>query len=140
MEQEQYEFPAKLSFLLSESSRYKVLFGGRGAGKTEGVARALIILCRTRKLRVACFRELQSSIAESVHETLSNCISDMNLDAEFDIQEKRIVCKRTGSEFIFSGLRYNINKIKSIARIDIAWVEEAVNVSKASWTKLGPTI
>ena len=141
MEQkEEFEFPEKLWFLLSESSRYKVLFGGRGAGKTEGVARALLILSRTRKLRVACFRELQTSIAESVHETLSNSISDMGLDQEFDIQKARIICKRTGSEFIFSGLRHNINKIKSLARIDIAWIEEAVNVSKSSWSKLGPTI
>ena len=135
-----YEFPAKLGFLLSESSRYKVLYGGRGAGKTENIARGLIMLARTRKLRIACFRELQASIAESVLETLKNCISDMDLDQEFDVQKTTIICKRTGSEFIFSGLRYNINKIKSMARIDIAWIEEAVNVSATSWTKLGPTI
>ena len=117
-----------------------LLEDGTVTHNTEGIARALIILCRSRKLRIACFSELQTSIAESVLETLSNCISDMGLDAEFDIQKTTIICKRTGSEFIFSGLRYNINKIKSLARIDIAWIEEAVNVSKTSWTKLGPTI
>ncbi len=138
--EDDFEFPEALSFLLFEPARYKVLFGGRSAGKTENIARALIILCRSRKLRVACFRELQTSIAESVLETLSNCINDMGLYAEFDIQKTTIICLRTGSEFIFSGLRYNINKIKSMARIDIAWVEEAVNVSQASWDKLGPTI
>lgn len=138
--EEDHEFPEKLSFLLFEPARYKVLYGGRGAGKTENIARGLIMLCRTRKLRIACFRELQSSIAESVHATLANCISDMNFDDEFDVQKSTIKCIRTGSEFIFSGLRYNINKIKSMARIDIAWIEEAVNVSRVSWTKLGPTI
>jgi phage terminase large subunit len=138
--EEDFEFPEALSFLLFESARYKVLYGGRGAGKTENIARGLIMLCRTRKLRVACFRELQSSIGESVYATLVNCLSDMNIEDEFDIQKTTVVCKRTGSEFIFSGLRYNINKIKSMARIDIAWVEEAVNVSRISWAKLGPTI
>jgi phage terminase large subunit len=64
----------------------------------------------------------------------------MELSDQFVITDKRIFCKRTGSEFIFSGLRYNINKIKSLARIDIAWVEEANNVSKTSWDKLSPTI
>lgn len=146
------EFPENLEFLLNQPARLKVLWGGRGGGKTENVARALIILCLQKKLRVACFRELQTSIQESVHETIKNQIYDMKLNDnfdqngkllssnEFDITDKSIVCKRTGSEFIFKGIRYNINSIKSLARIDIAWVEEAVNVSKTSWEKLGPTI
>lgn len=137
---EEYDFPTKLGFLLFEPARYKVVWGGRGGGKTENIARALIILSRSRRLRIACFRELQKSIDESVHATLKNCISDMGLDAEFEIQDNVIYCKRTGSEFIFAGLRYNINAIKSMARIDIAWVEEAVNVRGTSWQKLGPTI
>lgn len=108
--------------------------------KTETMAMALIILTTQKKLRIACFRELQNSIEESVYETIKNRISDMDLEDEFVIQSRTIVSKRTGSEFIFSGLRYNINKIKSMARIDIAWVEEAVNVTKMSWDKLAPTI
>jgi phage terminase large subunit len=63
-----------------------------------------------------------------------------DVEKEFDIQKTTIVSKRTGAEFIFFGLRYNINSIKSLARIDIAWIEEAVNVSKTSWDKLTPTI
>lgn len=134
------EFPEKLSFLIDTPARYKIIYGGRGGMKTESIARALIILASQRKLRILCLRELQTSIAESVLQTLQFAISDMEMDDEFDVQKTTIVSKRTGSEFIFSGLRYNINKIKSLARIDIAWVEEAVNVNKTSWDKLGPTI
>lgn len=133
-------FPKKLRFLINEPARYKVLFGGRGGMKTETIAMALIILATQKKLRIACFRELQSSIEESVYETIKNRIIDMELEDEFDIQARTIISRRTGAEFIFSGLRYNINKIKSMARIDIAWVEEAINVSKTSWDKLSPTI
>ena len=134
------EFPERLLFLLESPARYKVLYGGRGAGKTENIARALIILATQKRLRIACFRELQTSIAESVHETIRNQIHDMGLYDEFNILDKTITSKRTNSEFIFKGIRYNINSIKSLARIDIAWIEEAVNVSKTSWEKLGPTI
>jgi phage terminase large subunit len=134
------EFPEKLLFLIAEAARLKILYGGRGAGKTENIARALIILCLQKRLRIACFREIQQSIEESVHATIKNQITDMGVDAHFWITDKSIVCTLTGSEFIFSGLRYNINKIKSMARIDIAWVEEADAVSKTSWQKLGPTI
>ena len=134
------EFLEKLQFLIGSPARYKILYGGRGASKTESIGRALIILAIQKRLRIACFRELQASIQESVHETLKNQIHDMHLENEFDILDKTIISKRTGSEFIFKGIRYNINSIKSLARIDIAWVEEAVNVSKTSWEKLGPTI
>ena len=86
------------------------------------------------------FREIQQSIKESVYETIKNRIVDMGLQDEFEIQTAVIISKRTGSEFQFHGLRHNINKIKSLARIDIAWVEEAINVSKTSWDILSPTI
>lgn len=134
------EFPEKLLFLLNEPARYKVIYGGRAGLKTENIARALIILCLQRKLRILCLRELQNSIDESVIETLKFAIIDMGLEHVFDIQKKKIICIQTGSEFIFRGLRYNINKLKSLARIDIAWIEEAVNASKTSLDKLGPTI
>lgn len=134
------EFPEHLLFLINEPARYKVLWGGRGAGKTEIIAIALIILASQRRLRIACFREFQNSIAESVHQTIKHRIYSIGLENEFDITDHSIKSLRTGSEFIFSGLRYNIDKIKSMARIDIAWIEEARNVSKYSWDKLAPTI
>lgn len=134
------ELPEKLHFLLTEPARYKVLYGGRGGAKTETIARALVIFSTLKKLRIACFREFQNSMEESVHATIKNVISDLNLEDEFDITDKNITSKRTGSEFIFAGLRYKIDAIKSMARIDIAWIEEARNVSKTSLDKLFPTI
>lgn len=134
------EFPEALDFLLTEPARYKVLYGGRGGGKTENMALGLIIFASQKKLRIACFREFQSSISESVHATIKQKIYDIHRENEFIITDKSIFSRRTGSEFIFSGLRYNIDKIKSMSRIDIAWVEEARNVSRTSWEKLGPTI
>lgn len=134
------DFPKKLAFLVNEPALYKIIHGGRYGLKTETVSRALLILTSKRKLRVVCFRELQNSIDESVYQTLKNCVYDLGLDDEFDIQAKTIISLRTGSEFLFKGLRYNIDSIKSLARIDIAWIEEANNVSKTSWDKLEPTI
>jgi phage terminase large subunit len=135
----QIEFPEALSFLLFEPAPIKVMYGGRGAGKTNNIAGALVILSLQKKLRIACFRELQTSIDESVKQEIEAKIIDLGLEDKFEIQDKKIT-SITGSEFIFYGLRYNINKIKSLSRIDIAWVDEAVNVSKTSWDKLEPTI
>ena len=136
--------PKKFEFLLTTPARFKIMYGGRGGGKTENIARALLIFSSQRRLRVACFRELQNSLDESVYATLVNCIKDIWKDGswvfEWDIQKTTIISKRTGSEFIFSGLRYKIESVKSMARIDIAWVEEARNCSKTTLDKLFPTI
>lgn len=133
------EFIEKLEFLF-HPARLKIAYGGRGGGKTDGFAIALIILALKLKIRILCLREIQNSIEESVKETIESYIYKYGLEDEFDIKEKSITCKRTGSRFLFSGLRYKINSIKSLAKIDIAWVEEANNVSKSSWDKLMPTI
>src|SRR6478609_4193057 len=113
------EFLEELSFLLDTPSRYKVVYGGRGGGKTEGIAIALIIFARMKRMRILCLREFQKSIKESVHSTIKAKIYDLGLQHEFDIKETSIIHKLTGSEFIFSGLKYNIDSIKSLARIDI---------------------
>jgi phage terminase large subunit len=133
------EFPAKLTFLLNENHRYKVLYGGRGGAKSWGAARALIIKAAKQKVRVLCAREIQNSIKDSVLKLLADQIQAMGLSAHFEIQRDAIK-GINGSEFLFKGLRMNVQEIKSTEGIDICWVEEAQTVSKASWDVLVPTI
>jgi len=47
---------------------------------------------------------------------------------------------RYGAEIVFRGLKNNISGIRSLEGINIAWVEEAENVSENSWNILIPTI
>ena len=131
--------PEKLHCLF-QPSRYKILYGGRGSGKSWGVARALLIQASNRRLRILCAREFQSSIEESVHKLLAGQIAELEMSDGYTIHRDTIVCKLTGSEFIFEGLRFNVAKIKSMEGIDIAWVEEAQTVREASWAVLVPTI
>jgi phage terminase large subunit len=132
------EFPAPLQCLF-EPKRYKVLWGGRGAGRSWGVSRALLINGTSRPLRVLCARELQNSISESVHKILSDQITALGLGDFYDIQAKAILGKN-GTSFAFEGIKNNVNKIKSYEGIDICWVEEANKVSRNSWGVLIPTI
>ena len=121
-------------------SRYKVAYGGRGSGKSWGFAGILVALTENRRLRVLCARELQNSIQESVHKLLSVQIERFGMMRDFNITQTNISNRRTGSEFIFSGIRSNPTKIKSMEGIDICWVEEAERVSEESWNILIPTI
>lgn len=87
-----------------------------------------------------CAREIQRSIADSVHKLLSQQIAALGLEGFYTIQETAIYGKN-GTEFSFAGIRQqDISKIKSFEGVDICWVEEAQTVSKKSWDVLVPTI
>lgn len=133
------DFPPKLRPLF-QPKRYKVLHGGRGGAKSWGIARALLLLMIQRPLRVLCVRELQNSIKDSVHRLLSDQIELLGLQTFFDIQRDTIRCTLTGGEFLFKGIKHNVQEIKSTEGIDICWAEEAQLMSETSWGVLVPTI
>ena len=121
------------------------MYGGRAAGRSWGCARALLLIGAGRPIRVLCARELQNSIADSVHKLLSDQISNLRLEHIYEIQASRII-SRPGSvpggqtSFSFEGIKNNITKIKSYEGIDYCWVEEANKVSRNSWEVLLPTV
>jgi phage terminase large subunit len=131
-------FPGPLQCLFTPK-RFKVLWGGRGAGRSWGCARALLVIAREKPVRVLCVREYQNSIDDSVYKVLKDQIQALGWENFYDIQKTRII-GANGSEFNFEGVRNNVNRIKSYEGIDICWVEEAVKVSKNSWGVLIPTI
>lgn len=138
LKEQEHPFPAKLGFLF-EPARYKVAYGGRGGAKSWGFADALLIQAAQRPLRILCAREIQKSIEESVHQLLRDRIEALGLNGFYEVQKTGIF-GRNGSQFMFAGLRHNVNNIKSKEGIDIVWVEEAQTVSRNSWATLIPTI
>jgi phage terminase large subunit len=119
--------------------RYKVYYGGRGAARSWSFARALLILGAQKQMRFLCVREFQKSLDDSVHKLLSDQIELLGMPG-WTVTKKLIEHAGTGTTFIFEGLRYNANRIKSIEGIDICWAEEAESISKDSWEMLIPTI
>lgn len=120
--------------------RYKVAYGGRGPAKSWTFARlALLAAAGPTPKRILCARELQMSIKDSVHHLLISQIKKMGIEGWFD-WGVNYLRSRTGSEFIFRGLRHNAEEIKSLEDVDICWVEEARFVSADSWKFLIPTI
>ncbi len=92
------------------------------------------------KKRIACIREVQNSIKDSVRQLLSDKISKFGLSSFFTIKDTEIVGKN-GSVIIFKGMQhYNADNIKSLEGFDIAWVEEAQSFSERSLRLLRPTM
>ena len=136
------EIPEAFAYLFDPplgEVRWRAAYGGRGSAKSQSMARALLVHGYERPLRILCAREFQASIKDSVHRLLSDQIDAMGLGGAYQVQQAGIF-GANGTEFLFKGLRHNINEIKSTEGVDICWVEEAQAVSKTSWEVLIPTI
>lgn len=140
MDKVKVTIPTKFKPLLTEHYRNKLYYGGRAGGKSFAFADCLIIKARQDKILVACVREVQNSIKDSVYRLLKDRIEHYGFD-DFRCYEDRIENIITGSTFIFKGLKdQNSQNIKSLEGVDICWCEEAQTISKGSWDILNPTI
>ena len=119
--------------------RYKVAFGGRGSGKSWTFARKLLLRGVEKKILVLCTRELQKSIKDSVHRLLKNQIDLMGLKEFYEVTGTTIR-GLNGTEFLFLGVRHNVDEIKSTEGVDICWIEEGHNLTEESWEIIDPTI
>jgi phage terminase large subunit len=124
---------------LTQSHRLLVLKGGRGGGKTIGVCRVLLMKALASKILVLCLREFMNSIRDSTHRTLVAQIEELGMQNEFEILKSSIICKRTGSEFIFSGMNHP-ESIQSLYGCDIVFYDEAQRCSQRSLDILLPSI
>lgn len=140
------EIPPKLIPVFTGEARYRGARGGRGSAKTRTFAlmtavRAYMFAEAGVSGVILGAREYMNSLAESSMEEIKQAIKSVPwLDAYFDIGEQYIRTKNRRVSYVFSGLRTNLDSIKSKARILIAWVDEAESVSEVAWQKLAPTV
>jgi phage terminase large subunit len=134
-------FAPGLEPLLDDNAdyRYLVLAGGRASMKSWSFARALLIRGCRRPIRWLCCRELQNSIAESVHRLFTDQIYTLGMSGYYDVQRDGIYGKNS-TEFFYAGLRNDPQKVKSTEGLDGAWVEEGQSISQESWDTLDPTV
>lgn len=139
MAQVEIKIPVEYKALYEDGWRYVVYYGGRYSLKSYNVALSQLIRGRQKKMRFLDTREIQNSIKDSVHKLLADQIERYGF-TDYEVLNDTIRNKLTGTEFIFRGLRHNINEIKSMEGIDEAWIEEGHSVTKQSLDILLPTI
>ena len=125
--------------LFDEAPRYLAIHGGRGGGKSRSIATALVLRAARSPLRILCAREIQKSIKDSVKRLLDDEIERCGLRSFF-VSTDTEIRGANGALFLFAGLRSNVDSIKSLEGVDVAWVEEAQSVSQSSLDVLIPTI
>lgn len=135
------QYPAVTHPVLKGPARYRGLYGGRGSAKSRSFAlHCAVRAASENRLRILCAREFQTSIRESVHAEIVATIEEHGLQSLFDIGDSYIRARATGSEFLYTGLRRNVQSIRSKARINICLIEEAEYVSEESYRVLLPSI
>lgn len=126
--------------LINQKKRNKLYYGGRAGGKSYAFADCLLFLGSEKPLFIACVREVQNSIKDSVYKLLQDRAIFYEMK-EYQFFEDGIRNSVTGTRFIFKGLKdQNSQNIKSLEGVDICWIEEGQSISKKSWEILNPTI
>lgn len=136
-EDPQVYIPAKLEAVAKSKKRFIVVVGGRGSGKSVGIADICLTDAKDEGVKTYCLREFQTSIKNSIYSLLKDEISRLEFDG-FEMQSNGI---KYGEEdaFQFAGLSHNVDSIKSAHGFRRFEIEEAQFISEDSLTALTPT-
>lgn len=128
---------------------YRVVYGGRASGKTLSMAKmacvqAMSFAASGKTGAVLCGREFMNSLDDSSLAEIKAAIASEPeiLKPWFDVGEKYVRTKGLPGrvDFLFIGLRHNIDSVKGKSRVLLTWLDEAENISEVAYRKLLPTV
>ena len=129
--------PLKMERVLKSKKRFIAVIGGRGSGKSVGLADICLIDAKDKAAKSFFLREFQSSIEDSVHSLLVDEYQRLEFDG-FDKTRTHITYDGKDA-FKFAGIARNVNSIKSSHGFKRFSVEEAQFLSQESLDVLTPT-
>jgi PBSX family phage terminase large subunit len=124
--------------LFGIQSRYLVLWGGSGSGKSVYASQKIVTrLITENRHRFLCIRKVATTLRSSVYQRFFDLIHDLGLLSEFDINktEMRFTHRPTGNEILMVGLD-DVEKLKSIEGITGVWVEEATELNESDFDQI----
>lgn len=124
--------------LLDDPSRYLVLCGGAGSGKSEFCGRKLYWRHLTEgRHRFLVLRKVRNTCVESVLEVVKRILEDNEHPYDYNKTERRMTIPgpRGASEILFDGMD-DPEKIKSIKGITSIWLEEATEFAIGDFRQL----
>ena len=128
--------------LLDNISRYLILYGGAGSGKSYFIVeRYLYKLLNSKKFNLLVVRKTGKSNRDSTFALFKQIIKKWKLNTYFKINESdlRIKCLLNNHEIVFAGLD-DVEKLKSITFSDgeltDIWIEEASEILESDFNQL----
>lgn len=127
---------------LDNKSRYLILYGGAGSGKSYFAAERYIYkMLNEKHFNLLVVRATGKSNRDSTFALLKQIIYKWKLKPYFKINESemRIVCTINGHEIVFNGLD-DVEKLKSITfmsgELTDIWIEEASEILEKDFNQL----
>ena len=119
-------------FFFDCTSKYAVLYGGAGSGKSYTAAQKIVYrMCSEDGHKFLIIRKVAATLRHSVFALFKNIIDKEELSELFKINESNleITYLPNGNKAIFKGLD-DPEKIKSIDGITSMWIEEATELTE----------
>lgn len=114
---------------LVNDTRYFIVTGGRGSGKSFELTRFSTLLTFEEKQKILLTRQTMTSAHLSIIPEFKEKIDLLNLNFAFDIKKSEVTNIKTGSEIIFRGLKTSSGdqtaQLKSLQAITTWVVDEA---------------
>lgn len=112
---------------LEDKTRFLVLYGGSGSGKSVFAAFKICFRTLTEEgHKFLCLRKVMATVKDSIFTEISDMLHAMGCYHEFKVNEteKRFTHRRTGNQILCKGLD-DPEKVKSMKGITGMWIEEA---------------
>lgn len=123
------ELNPKYRPLFIGDSRYYLVLGGRGSGKSFSVAIAVLLMTFEKGNNVLYARYTMTSASTSIIPEMSDKIALLGLEEHFHVTQREIVNKTTGNTIYFRGLKAGSGtqtaNLKSLANIGTFVLDEA---------------
>ena len=112
-------------------TRYLIMYGGAGSGKSEIAAAKLIVRSLQNRERFIFARKTREAIRDSQFQTFKDIIYRWGLYKIFKFNDTKmdIVCTVNNSQLLSAGLD-DTEKLKSIKDPTGFWLEEATEIDK----------
>lgn len=121
-----------------DKSRYQIIYGGAGSGKSYFIAQKIIARVASEiPHRFLLIRKVHRTIKKSQFQLLKDIIYTNNLNDlfEFNNSEYSIICKKNGNEIISCGVD-DVEKLKSIHGVTSIWIEEATELTQEDFQQI----
>lgn len=124
--------------LVEDKKRYQVLKGSAGSGKSVFLSQMAItrlVSADYQNYSIVVIRKTAATLHDSVYKELKNVANDLGIAPALKFTVNPLAIKYGSNEIIFKGLD-DVEKMKSISRPDLIWIEEASEVSFDDFTQL----
>jgi phage terminase large subunit len=127
------EIQDKYKPLFTSNSRYFVVTGGRGSGKSFSINAFLSLLMLEENQKILFLRQTLTSAYISIIPEFVEKIELLKLGGLFEITKTEIICPSTGSSILFRGIqtgsKSNTANLKSLQGITALVIDEAEEVT-----------